>query len=63
LLNRTARLTIRDIRSREFERPAAVIAAARVELRSMVCEGEQVSPKKLLEAKPCGFELYLGLPL
>jgi hypothetical protein len=27
----------------------------------MVREGEQVSPKKLIEAKPCGVELCLGL--
>jgi hypothetical protein len=61
LLDRTACRTIRDIRAREFERPPAVVAAAGVELRGMVCEGEQVSPKKLIEAKPCGVELCLGL--
>jgi hypothetical protein len=32
------------------------IAAARVELRGMVREGEQVPAKKLIEAKPCGIE-------
>ena len=58
---RTACRTIRDIRAREFERPPAVVAAAGVELRGMVREGEQVSLKKLLEAKPCGVELCLGL--
>jgi hypothetical protein len=50
LLDRTACRTIRDIRAREFERPPAAVAAAGVELRGMVCEGEQVSPKKLIEA-------------
>ena len=61
LLDRTACRTIRDIRAREFERPPAVVAAAGVELRGMVREGEQVSPKKLFEAETCGVELCLGL--
>ena len=61
LLERAARRTIRDIHARELERPPAVVAAAGVELRGMVREGEQVSPKKLIEAKPCGVELSLGL--
>ena len=61
LLECTTRRAIRDIRAREFERPPAVIAAASVELRGMVREGEQVSLKKLIEAKACGLELCLGL--
>jgi hypothetical protein len=61
LLDRTACRTIRDIRAREFECPPAVVAAAGVELSSMVREGERVSPKKLIEAKPRGVELCLGL--
>ena len=61
LLDRTACWTICDIRTREFERPPAVIAAAGVELSGMVREGEQMSPKKLIETKPCGVELCLGL--
>jgi hypothetical protein len=36
-------------------------AAAGVELRRMVREGEQVSAKKLFEAEPCVVELYLRL--
>ena len=61
LLDGTARRTIRDIRARELERPPAIVAAAGVELRGMVREGEQMSPKKLIEAGPCGIELSLGL--
>ena len=53
--------TIRDIRASELERPPTVVAAAGVELRGMVREGELMSPKKLIEAKPCGVELCLGL--
>ena len=59
LLDRTACRTICDIRVRE--RPAAVVAAAGVELRGMVRESEPVSPKQLIEAKPCRVELCLGL--
>ena len=61
LLDRTAGRSICDIRAREFERPPAVVAAARVELRRMVRESEQVSLKKPLEARPCGFEMHLGV--
>jgi len=50
LLERTTCGTIRDSRSREFESPPAVVAAAGVELGGMVGEGEQMSPKKLIEA-------------
>jgi hypothetical protein len=62
LLNRTPGRTIRDIRSRQLERPPVIVAAAGVELRGVICEGAQVSPKKLLEAKPCGVELCLAFP-
>ena len=61
LLDRTACRTIRDIRAREFERPPAVVAAAGVELRGMIREGEPVSRKKLIEANTCGVELCLSL--
>src|SRR5262249_12624220 len=61
LLDRTASLTIRDIRTRECERPAAIVAAAGVELRGMVRERQQVSLEKPFEASPCGVELPLGL--
>ena len=63
LLDRTACRATRDVRAREFECPPAVVAAAGVELSSMVREGERVSPKKLIEAKPRGVELCLGLEL
>jgi hypothetical protein len=53
--------TIRDIRARKFERPPAVVAAAGVELRGMVGEGEQVFLEKRLEAQSRGVELRLGL--
>src|SRR5215469_5780617 len=61
LLDRTARGTISDIRARELERPPAIVAAAGVELCGMVREGQQMPSKKLIEAKPCGIELSLGL--
>ena len=61
LLDRTACRTIRDIRAREFERPPAVVAAAGVELRGMVREGEQVFPRSSSKPRPCGVELCLGL--
>src|SRR5882672_3714489 len=61
LLHRGARRTISDIRARELERAPTVVAAAGVELRGMVREGEQVLPEKLLEAKPCGVEVGLRL--
>ncbi|HEX3341444.1 MAG TPA: hypothetical protein VHT68_19985 [Pseudolabrys sp.] len=61
LLDRTACRTIRDIRARKFKRPPAVVAAAGAELSSMLREGERVSPKKLIEAKPRGVELPFGL--
>ena len=61
LLDRTARGTISDIRARELERPPAIVAAAGVELRGMVREGEQVFFKKLFKAGSCGIELCLGL--
>src|SRR5262249_41631195 len=58
LLDRTAGRTIRDICVRELERPLAIVAAARVELRGMVSECEQMPAQKLFEAKPCGLKLY-----
>ena len=61
LLDRTACWTIRHIRSREFKCPAAVVTAAGVKLGGVVSEGEQVSPKKLIEAGPRCFELRVGL--
>jgi len=61
LLDRTTCRTIRDIDAREFERSPAVAAAAGIKFRGMVCEGEQVFSKKLLEAQPCGVELCPGL--
>jgi hypothetical protein len=61
LLDRPARLTIRDIRPREFERPPAVIPAAGVELRGVIRESEEMSLKKLLKANSRGVELSLGL--
>jgi hypothetical protein len=56
LFDRTACRAIRDIRSRKFKRPS-IVAAAGVEFRSMVSEGEQVSLKKLIESKPRGVDL------
>jgi hypothetical protein len=61
LLDGTACGTIGDIRARELERPPAIVAAAGVELRGMVREGEQMPLKKLIEAGPRGIELPLGL--
>jgi hypothetical protein len=61
LLYRTTCGSVCDIRSREFERPPTVVAAAGVELCSVVREGEQVSAKKFFEARPCGVELRLCL--
>src|SRR5215470_19414037 len=61
LLDRTACGTIGDIRAREIERPPAIVAAAGVELRGMVREGEQMPLKKLIEAKTRDVELSLGL--
>jgi hypothetical protein len=60
LLDRTACRTIRYIRVRNLERPSAVGAAAGVELRGMVREGEQVFAKKIIKAKPRGVELWLS---
>src|SRR4030095_1266391 len=61
LPDRTMCRTICDIRTREFERPPAVVSAGGVELRGMVRESEQVSLKKLIEAKARGVELCLRL--
>ena len=61
LFARTPGRTIRDIRLRQLERPPVVVAAASVELCGVVCEGEQVSSKKLLEANPRGVKLPLAL--
>src|SRR5262245_44501134 len=61
LLERAACGTIRDVRAGELEGPPAVVAAAGVELGGMVGEGEQVSPKKLIELQAGGVELRLGL--
>src|SRR5215470_16745505 len=61
LLDRTACGTIGDIRAREIERPPAIVAAAGVELRGMVREGEQMPLKKLIEAKTRDVELSFGL--
>jgi hypothetical protein len=61
LLDRPACRSIRDIRAGELERPPVLVAAADVELRSMIRKGERVSLKKLFEAKPRGVELRLGL--
>jgi hypothetical protein len=61
MLDRPASRTIRGFDVRGFERPPAIIAAASVELRCMVCKSEQVFPKKLFETKSCGVELCLCL--
>ena len=61
LFDGTACGTIGDIGVRQLEGPPAIIAAAGVELRGMVREGEQMPPKKLIEAGPGGIELSLGL--
>src|SRR5262249_21048964 len=61
LLDRPTGRTIRDIGAREFERPPVIVAASRIELRRMVSEGEEMSLKELIKAKPCGVELYLRL--
>src|SRR5215831_18256049 len=61
LLKGTACGTIGDIRARELERPPAIVAAAGVELRGMVREGEQMPLKKLIEAKTRDVELSLRL--
>src|SRR5262245_50719136 len=61
LLERTACRTIRDIRARELERAPQVVAAAGVELRGMIREGELVSVQKLFEAEACSVELCLRL--
>jgi hypothetical protein len=61
LPDRTACGTISDIRARKLERPPAIVAAAGVELCGKVREGQQMPSKKVIEAKPCGIELSLGL--
>src|SRR5262249_60057530 len=61
LLDRSAGRTVRDVHTREFERPVKIIAAPGIEFRGMVCEGEQVFPKNRFEATPCGIELRLAL--
>jgi hypothetical protein len=61
LLERTTCRTIRAIRARELEWSLAVIAAARVEVRGMIREGEQVFPKPGFEPGPRGIELRFGL--
>src|SRR6516225_11151549 len=61
LLNGTACGTIGDIRARQLKRPPAIVAAAGVELRGMVREGEQMPPKELIEADPRVIELFVGL--
>src|SRR5262245_15700180 len=61
LLDRPACRAVRDIRVREFERPPAVVAAARVEFCGMVGESEQVFPQQLIETPACGVERCLGL--
>src|SRR5262245_35656318 len=60
LVERTAGRTIRNIRAREVECPSEITAAAGIEFRTMVREGEHMFLEKLLEAKPCGFELSLA---
>ena len=57
LLDSTACPTIRDVRARKFERALAVVAGARVELRGMVREGEEMPSQKLFEAAPRGVEM------
>src|SRR5262245_41801993 len=52
---------VRAVRTRKLERPPAVVAATGIELRSVICEGEQVPFKKLLKAGPCSIELTFGL--
>jgi hypothetical protein len=48
LFERPTGRAVRDVRARELERSPAVVAAAGVELRSMVGEGKRVSGKKLI---------------
>jgi hypothetical protein len=60
-LDRSARGMIRDIRARECEGSPTVVAAAGVELRGVVREGEEVFPEELFEPTPCCIELRLGL--
>src|SRR5215471_4191670 len=55
-LERAACGTIGDVGARELERQPGIVATADVELRGMICEGEQMLPKKLTEAKLCGIE-------
>ena len=45
LLDRTACTTIFDIRARQFERPPVVVAAASIELRSVVREASRCLPR------------------
>lgn len=61
LLDSTACGTIGYIDTHEFERSPAIVAAAGIELRGMVGEGERVLAKKLIEAIASGIELPFGL--
>src|SRR5215510_5018059 len=61
LLDRTACRTIRDVRARKLERPSAVVAAAGVELRGMVREGERVFLEQLFETRARRIEMSLRL--
>ena len=45
----------------EFERLPQIVSAPSVEFRRMVREGEQMLPKKRIEAKPRGVELCFAL--
>lgn len=57
LFDRATRQTIRHIQALKVERPSVVVAAAGVELRSMVSEGEKVFRQKTVEAAPRCIEM------
>ena len=54
LFDRLVCRAVRDIHARELERPSVVVAAAGVEVRSMVRKSQQMSSEQLFEARPCG---------
>src|SRR5262245_59919964 len=57
----TTRRTIRNIDARELQRAPLIVAAAGVELRSMIGEGQQVRSQKSFESKSSRVELPFAL--
>jgi hypothetical protein len=57
LLDCAMRRAVRNIDAGKLDRALRVIAVARVELGSMIREGEQVLANQRIEPEPCEIEL------